>query len=83
MGVTFDYSDNNKLWLTTTIVTLVYRNDARAEYVRYKGEKRDFVLIYFLMKHGKGFCFQSVIMGVYRLHNGGINSKKSARERIQ
>jgi hypothetical protein len=39
---------------------------------------RDYVLIYFLMKHGKGFCFNRM-MGVYRLHNGGIYSKQSAR----
>jgi glycosyltransferase involved in cell wall biosynthesis len=77
IGVTFDYEENNKMWFTTPL-TLVYRNEAREDYNKYKGLIRDYVLIYFLMKHGSGYCFNRK-MGVYRLHNGGIYSKQSAR----
>jgi glycosyltransferase involved in cell wall biosynthesis len=78
-GVSFDYEDNNKAWYTQPL-SLVYRTDALEEYIKYKGLLRDFVLIYFVMKHGKGYCFNR-IMGVYRLHKGGVYSMQSTRKR--
>ena len=64
-----------KAWLSKTL-TLIYRKDATSEYyTEYNGRRRDTALNYFLLKQGKGYCFNE-IMGVYRLNNGGICGKQ-------
>lgn len=72
-GLTFRYPF--KRWITKTL-TVVFRKSALSNMSDYSGESRDFVLVYFLMKNGKGFCFNEN-MGVYRKHYGGVVSKQS------
>jgi glycosyltransferase involved in cell wall biosynthesis len=69
-----------KSWITKTL-TLVYRRSALSNMSHYKGKTRDTVLVYFLMKSGKGYCFNDN-MGVYRLHNGGVVSKQVISKKI-
>ena len=77
-GISFVYPF--KTWITKTL-TLVFRKSALSNMSHYKGKNRDTVLVYFLMKSGKGYCFNE-IMGVYRLHNGGVVSKQGISRKI-
>lgn len=77
-GISFVYPF--KTWITKTL-TLVFRKSALSNMSYYKGKNRDTVLVYFLMKSGKGYCFNE-IMGVYRLHNGGVVSKQGISRRV-
>ena len=77
-GISFVYPF--KIWITKTL-TLVYRKSALSNMSHYKGKMRDNVIVYFIMKSGKGYCFND-IMGVYRLHNGGVVSKQGISRRV-
>lgn len=50
-------------------------NEARSSMYGYK-YSRDVHLFYHLLKRGKGIVLND-IMGVYRIHKGGIASKKN------
>lgn len=76
-GVVFDNSSID--WLAKTL-TLVYRNNKLDDYWNYPGIKWDVILVYFLLKHGKGFCF-SDNMGTYRLNSSSTYGEKSKMER--
>jgi GT2 family glycosyltransferase len=75
-GISFgmDY----KVWLAKTL-SLLFRRDAMEEFNRRASNKRDTVLVYFLLKEGKAYCFNK-IMGVYTLHFGSTCGKKSISE---
>lgn len=67
-------------WLTQTL-TVMYRRSALdlKQYDLY-GMSMDIILFYALLKNGKGYCFPD-IMGVYRLHGGGVWSEVSLNQR--
>lgn len=67
-------------WLTQTL-TVMYRRSALdlKEYESY-GMSMDIILLYALLKKGKGYCFPEV-MGVYRYHRGGVWSEVSQNQR--
>lgn len=71
----FSFTYPFKSWITKTL-TVVFRTSALKNMTGYNGITRDTVLIYFIMKNNKGFCFNEN-MGVYRIHDGGVVSKQS------
>jgi glycosyltransferase involved in cell wall biosynthesis len=76
LGYTFTLDYTKKGWITKTL-TALFRNDISMlnKLSRYKYGK-DVNLFYHLLKNGeKGFYFTE-IMGVYRVHEGGIYSMK-------
>ena len=81
-GLSFDldfYISNE--WFTQPL-TVVYRLSAfrniHADRYRYY---KDATLFYLMLKYGKGFVLPDVA-GVYRLHNGGVFSKISHKDKI-
>lgn len=77
-----DYDLKNLIggkWLTQTL-TVMYRRDA-LDLQRYEsyGMSLDMILFYELLRNGKGYCFSDV-MGVYRLHKGGVWSEVSINQ---
>ena len=72
-GIVFDHY--SKGFIAKTL-TLVYRVDALTEYNKYPGTKWDIVLVYFLLKQGKGYCLANN-MGTYRKHMSNTYGKKS------
>ncbi len=80
-GYTFTGEMASKRWITKTL-TIMYRNleELFNELYIYRNS-RDVHFIYHLMKYGKGFYFTEVF-GVYRIHDGGVYSSKSAEERV-
>jgi len=72
-GYTFTLNDTKKGWITKTL-TAVFKNDKNVfeQLTKYK-YGRDINLFYHILKTGKGFYFTE-IMGVYRIHEGGIFS---------
>ena len=68
-------------WYTQPL-TLVYRLDAlnMNEYMKYPNAK-DTTLCFYLLKKGKGYMMSDV-MGVYRIHSGGIWSKTSVQNKV-
>jgi len=78
-GFTFNLNDLTKGWLTKTL-TALFRTEilGRIDITCYK-YGRDIQLFYHILKDGgKGFYFND-ILGVYRVHQGGINSTKKGR----
>jgi hypothetical protein len=77
-GYDFTLEEIKKGWLTKTL-TAVFRNDITLndKLGKYK-YGRDINLFYHILKTGKGFYFTEV-MGVYRIHEGGVNSMKHGR----
>jgi len=69
-------------WTTQTL-TMVYKDSAidEQELARYK-HLRDVHLIYHLLKHGDGYYIDQVL-GVYRVHSGGIFSAKPYIEQLR
>lgn len=79
-GYTFTLNEASKKWITKTL-TLVFRNLNKVYPKMYQySYSRDVHFIYHLLQEGKGFYFTE-IFGVYRLHEGGIYSPKSSREK--
>jgi len=80
-GYSFDKYDLKRGWFTKTLTT-VLRNELLdsfdASFFKYP---RDVHTSYHLLQHGKGFYFTK-IMGVYRIHQGGIFSSLSEWNRI-
>lgn len=81
-GFTFTLDDMKNGWLTKTL-TATYRNnitliDQVSEY-KYG---RDINLFYHILREGKGYYFQNV-MGVYHVHEGGMNSMKAGKVNSQ
>jgi glycosyltransferase involved in cell wall biosynthesis len=74
-GFSFELKDQKKDRLTK-ILTVVFKHDKHIliQLTRYK-YNLDVNLFYHLLKNGKGFYFNE-IMGVYRIHDGGVYSKK-------
>lgn len=64
----------NQGWLTKTL-TMVCRADALEE-CRQLGRWLDYIMVYFLLKHGDAYVFNAC-WGVYRKHGGGVCSKNS------
>jgi len=67
-----------KSWITKTL-TAVYRKAIYdlVDFSVYK-HRRDIHIFYHLMKNHKGFYFTENF-GVYRIHEGGVNSMKQGR----
>lgn len=78
-GVSFDVNQRKK-WLTKTL-SLVFRADNLDEYYRF-GNELDYILVYFLLKNGLGYCFND-FWGVYRKNLGGVCSKKPLNVKIE
>jgi glycosyltransferase involved in cell wall biosynthesis len=80
-GYTFTLNDTKKSWITKTL-TAVFRNDKNIlnQITNYK-YGRDINLFYHILKTGKGYYFTE-IMGVYRIHEGGVNSMKHGETNI-
>lgn len=79
VGYSFSLIDTEKSWITKTL-TAVFRNDILSinELSKYK-YGRDINLFYHLLKNEhRGFYFTE-IMGVYRVHEGGVNSMKQGK----
>jgi glycosyltransferase involved in cell wall biosynthesis len=76
----FSFSYPPVRWITHTH-SVVYRASALLNMSDYYGKTRDTVLIYFLMKNGKGYIFNDK-MGVYRFHKGGVVSKQSITKKL-
>ena len=75
-GIVIDCKYNKSITHTST---LLFRKEALSEHLKFVnngGTDFDFVLIYYLKKAGKGFCF-NIKMSVYRLNIGGIYGKQS------
>jgi glycosyltransferase involved in cell wall biosynthesis len=74
-GFTFTLSEMSLFFFTKTLTT-VFRTDIVIENLNviknYKNS-RDAHLYYHTMKHGKGYYFGD-ILGVYRIHKGGVKS---------
>lgn len=64
----------NQGWLTKTL-TMVYRAEAVEECWKM-GRWLDYIMVYFLLKHGDAYIFNEC-WGVYRKHDGGVCSKNS------
>lgn len=76
--ITLDRQLDN--WLTKTL-TVMYRNNVSIDYIdKYKYAK-DVHLYYHLLKNGKGYYF-SEVLGIYRVHEGGVFSLKSKESRL-
>jgi glycosyltransferase involved in cell wall biosynthesis len=74
-GFEFSLMDTSNQWLTKTLST-VFRTELfnEADYAPFKFA-RDIHFFYLLLKKGNGYYFKQVF-GVYRIHEGGINSLK-------
>lgn len=75
-----EIKNTTPVWLAETS-SVVYRTAADIEYHNYPKMKRDNIHVYFLLKHGKGYCLSN-IMSIYRQHQGGIFSKQSICDRL-
>jgi len=77
----FDQNTNFKRWVTKTL-TVMYRNDFYPLTLKKIPNFRDFHIFYIVLMHGKGRYLDD-ITGVYRIHDGGVqssaNSLKKAR----
>lgn len=75
IGFEFSLMDTTNQWLTKTLTT-VFRTSLFNEddYLSFN-HARDIHFFYLLLKQGNGFYFKQVF-GVYRIHEGGINSLK-------
>jgi len=74
-GFTFTLSEMSMIFFTKTL-TSVFRMDIMkksVEAIRNYNGSRDTHLFYHIMKHGKGYYFGNVL-GVYRIHRGGVKS---------
>ena len=58
-------------WLTQTLTVMFRRKALDLDLLRSYKNSQDVVLFYALLKKGKGYCL-SDIMGVYRVHEGGV-----------
>lgn len=77
-GVEFCLDYGTDIPLTLSIV---YKMLYIKEFENSPCPKYDHILYYFILKHGKGYCF-NIIMGVYRLNNGGICGKQPMLKRV-
>jgi len=77
-GYTFSLNEMQKSWITKTL-TSVFRKDLhdQTNFSDYK-HLRDIHYFYHLIRNHKGFYFTENF-GVYRIHEGGINSMKQGR----
>ena len=68
----------------THLLTCVYRRGNYREEMAGKGYSviRDFNFCYYVLKHGKG-AFINKLMGVYRVHSGGVWSGMSKAEQFR
>lgn len=74
-GFSFTLEDTQQQWLTKNL-TAVYRNNKEfASLFQHYHYSRDIHTFYHILKTGKGFYFTEA-MGVYRIHEGGVNSMK-------
>jgi len=74
-GYTFTLKEIQKAWLTKTM-TVTFRASVLNEFdLSVYKYARDMHLFYHLLKNYKGFYFKE-IMGVFRVHQGGVNSMK-------
>jgi glycosyltransferase involved in cell wall biosynthesis len=74
-GYSFTLNDKKKGWNTSPL-TAVFKNDKNVinQLLKYKNRNVE-NLFYHILKTGKGFYFTE-IMGVYRIHSGGVYSMK-------
>jgi glycosyltransferase involved in cell wall biosynthesis len=77
-GFTFTLDDMKSGWITKTL-TAVFRKDfyTETDFSKYY-HTRDIHWFYHLVKSHKAFYF-SEILGVYRIHEGGVNSMKHGK----
>ena len=78
-GFSFTNRDNMKAWITKTMTLMYRRHIVMPERTQFK-YWRDVHLNYYLLKHGKGFCFPDDA-AVYRRQNGGVFSSLSAMQK--
>jgi len=79
-GFSFDLNQFDQ-WKTKSL-TMMFRNypNLHNQLLNYK-YSRDVVLIYLLLKLGKGFYIQETL-GVYNVHEGGVHSGAKQIERL-
>ncbi len=75
-----EYTNRSKVWLSETS-SVVYRYVADIEFVKYPYSGIDVVHMYFLLKHGRGFCL-SKVMSIYRQHAGGVFSMRNVNDQF-
>lgn len=79
-GFTFTLSEMKTDWITKTLTVLLRKSDLdKIDLTVYKNP-RDTHLIYHLVKNKKAFYFKE-IFGVFRMHQGGINSMQPEKYR--
>jgi len=70
-GCRFELADLQKEWLTKTLTVIFRRDFLDINILSQYKYMRDNHIIYHLLKCGPGFIF-SDILGVYRVHSGGV-----------
>jgi glycosyltransferase involved in cell wall biosynthesis len=77
-GFTFSLEEMQKKWITKTLTAVIRKTIlAKIDFSMYR-HVRDIHLFYHLCKKHRGFYFTE-IFGVFRVHEGGINSMKQGR----
>lgn len=81
-GYFFSLDDLSQGWLTKTLTAFFKKEILSRIDITYYKYGRDIQLFYHILKEGgKGFYFNS-ILGVYRVHKGGINSLKNIKTNL-
>lgn len=79
-GITFGRYYNRFINWRTQTLSVVYRKDVLEKSTEgYSRPISDGILGYFLLKYGKGFCFNEH-MATYRVNQGGVHSSLSIEE---
>lgn len=77
-GYTFSLEEMQKKWITKTLTAVIRKTIlSKIDFSMYR-HVRDIHLFYHLCKKHKGFYFTENF-GVYRVHEGGVNSMKQGR----
>ncbi|WP_114793148.1 glycosyltransferase [Niabella yanshanensis] len=79
-GFTFTLLDSSKAWITKTLTSLFRNIPEICVLVDKYSYGRDVHLFYELLKIGKGYYLKEAL-GVYNIHNGGVFSLKSLKEK--
>lgn len=77
-GFTFSLTDMQSAWMTKTLTSVIRTNSFFSRDMDKYQHARDIHLFYELVKHSKAFYFMENY-GVYRVHEGGINSMKHGK----
>ena len=81
-GVTFGrYRNRFVHWHTQTLCTMYLRKYIEEAWSVYPNVLSDGIMSYFILKHGKGYCFNDH-MAIYRVNKGGVYSGVSKDKQL-